>query len=68
MGSAADELDRLSWGCFGTGARRQYGLLLGGDAGRRIVQGVDEHLLAQGVKRPDRLAAVQVPGGGRTIR
>ena len=68
MGSAADELDRLSWGCFGTGARRQYGLLLGGDSGRRIVQGVDDDLLAQGVKRPDRLAAVQVPGGGRTLR
>lgn len=62
IGSAADELDRLSWGCFGAGARRRYGELLGGEAGRRIVQGVDDDLTAQGVKRPDLIAAVQVPG------
>jgi eukaryotic-like serine/threonine-protein kinase len=66
IGSAADELDRLSWGCFGSAARRRYGELLGGDAGRRIVQSVDDHLTAQGVKRPDKLASVQMPGFTRS--
>jgi hypothetical protein len=60
--TAADELNALGWGCFGTGARRQYGLLLGGDAGSRIVREVDASLVAQGVKRPDLLCAVQAPG------
>ena len=63
MGSAADELDRLGWGCFGDSARRLYGLLLGGEDGRRIARQVEDRLSSQGVKRPDRLAAVHVPGG-----
>jgi tetratricopeptide (TPR) repeat protein len=62
LGSAADELDRLSWGSFGTGARRRYGELLGGAAGRRVVQDVDDYLAGQGVKRPDLMAALQAPG------
>jgi serine/threonine protein kinase/predicted ATPase len=66
LGSVADELDRLSWGCFGAGARRRYGELLGGEAGRRIVQSVDDALSAQGVKRPDLIAALQAPGFARS--
>ena len=42
---AADELDALGWGCFGAGARRQYGELIGGEEGRRIVKDVDEQLM-----------------------
>ena len=60
--TAADELDRLGWGCFGTAARRQYGELVGGETGARIVRDVDDYLRLQGVKRPDRIAALQAPG------
>jgi hypothetical protein len=59
---AGDELTTLGWGCFGIAARRQHGLLLGGTTGRRMVDDVDADLLGQGVKRPDRLCAVQIPG------
>jgi hypothetical protein len=60
--TAADELDRLGWGCFGTAARRQYGELIGGEAGGAIVRDVDAYLRLQGVKRPDLIAALQAPG------
>ncbi len=62
--AGADELDALGWGAFGAGARRQYGRLVGGERGRAIVEAVDARLLAQGVKRPDRLARLQAPGFG----
>ncbi|MGH9382814.1 MAG: serine/threonine-protein kinase PknK [Vicinamibacterales bacterium] len=62
IGSAANELDTLGWGGFGAAARRRHGQLLGGDTGRRIVQSVDDLLMAEGVKRPDKLSAVHVPG------
>lgn len=63
LGAAAPELDRLTWVCFGASARRRLGELTGGDEGRALVAGVDEHLRAQGVVNPRRLTAVQVPGG-----
>jgi len=62
IGSAANELDQLGWGGFGASARRRHGQLLGGETGRRIVESVDERWRAEGVKRPDQLAAVHVPG------
>jgi hypothetical protein len=62
LGQAVRQLDACGWGCFGAAARRQYGMLLGGGAGDRIVSDVDEYLTGQEVKRPDRLCAVQAPG------
>jgi eukaryotic-like serine/threonine-protein kinase len=62
IGSAANELDALGWGGFGAAARRRHGQLLGGETGQKIVQGVDDRWLAEGVKRPDKLAAVHAPG------
>ena len=62
---AADRLDALEWGCFGMAARRRHGELEAGDAGRRIVKEADEYLLAQGVVRPDRMSALQIPGFSR---
>jgi serine/threonine protein kinase len=59
---AGEELTTLGWGCFGIAARRQHGQLLGGTIGRRLVDDIDADLLRQGVKRPDRLCAVQIPG------
>jgi hypothetical protein len=61
-GSAANELDALGWGGFGAAARRRHGELIGGEAGRRIVREVDDRLAAEGVKRPDKLSAVNAPG------
>jgi hypothetical protein len=63
---AADELDALGWGCFGAGARRQYGRLLGGESGAKIVTEVDAWLRSQGVKKPEVLANLQVPGFARS--
>jgi hypothetical protein len=62
LGTAADDLDALGWGCFGSAARRRRGELLGGEAGQRIVRAVDQELAAQGVKRPDILCSVNAPG------
>jgi hypothetical protein len=62
LGHAIEALQTLGWGCVGTAARRQYGVLLGGPEGARIVDTVDEYLAGQQVKRPDRLSAVHAPG------
>jgi hypothetical protein len=60
LGTAGDELTRLGWGCFGTAARRRHAQLEA--EGRPAVAAIDAELVAQGVKRPDRLCAVQLPG------
>ena len=62
---SAGRLDALGWGCFGVAARRRQGELEGGDAGNKIVNDVDDYLGAQGVKRPDRMTALQLPGFSR---
>jgi hypothetical protein len=62
LASAGEELTNLGWGCFGVPARRQHGRLLEGSTGGRIVGEVDTYLRQQGVKQPDRLCAVQIPG------
>ncbi len=62
---AADALDALGWGCFGAGARRQHGRLIRGEAGAAIVAQVDALMRSQGVKKPDVLANLQVPGFAR---
>ncbi len=44
--------------------RRARGVLLGGDEGAALVRTADEFNTGQGVRRPDRVAAVFVPGFG----
>jgi serine/threonine protein kinase len=43
-------------------ARRRKGELLGGDEGRRLVEGADAAMRAQGIARPDRWTAMIAPG------
>jgi len=62
---SASRLDALGWGCFGVAARRRLGELEGGDAGNKTVNDVDDYLRAQGVRRPDRMTALQLPGFSR---
>jgi hypothetical protein len=44
--------------------RRQLGRFLGGDTGQALVRAADEAMAAQGVRRPDRVAKMLVPGFG----
>jgi hypothetical protein len=48
---------------FAAAARRQLGLLLGGDEGRTLVAGADAGMAGQQVVRPERMAALLVPLG-----
>jgi eukaryotic-like serine/threonine-protein kinase len=50
---------------FAAAARRQRGLLLGGDEGRRLREEADVELRGEGVVRVERMAEVMVPGFGR---
>ena len=42
--------------------RRQRGLLLGGEEGKRLISTADEFMQSQGIVRPDRIADMLVPG------
>lgn len=44
--------------------RRKLGGLLGGDGGRALVREADQAMEAQGIERPERVAAMLVPGFG----
>jgi hypothetical protein len=59
---AADTLDALSWGGFSVAARRQYGVMLGGESGAALVAEIDRQLTTQGVKNPARFISVHAPG------
>jgi hypothetical protein len=43
-------------------ARRRRGQLLGGDAGRRLVEEADAWMSGQAIRRPDRMADLLAPG------
>ena len=43
-------------------ARHRLGLLLGGDEGRRTAAGATAELTAQGIRNPERWAAIHLPG------
>jgi hypothetical protein len=43
-------------------ARRQLGVLVGGDEGDALVSRGDAFMRQQGIVRPDRFAAMLVPG------
>jgi tetratricopeptide (TPR) repeat protein len=44
--------------------RRQLGRLLGGDEGKALVREADDAMEAEGIRRPERIAAMLVPGFG----
>lgn len=59
---AIEACDAVDMALHATAARRRLGALLGGDEGRALVTAADASLERQGVKRPDRFAAMLAPG------
>jgi hypothetical protein len=49
---------------YAAAARRQLGILRGGDEGAELVHEADEFFRGQGVLRADRFAAMLAPGFG----
>jgi tetratricopeptide (TPR) repeat protein len=61
-GEAAAALDAVPLGVFAAAARRRQGELLGGDAGRALVEAADAWMRDRQVHDPARLAAAFAPG------
>lgn len=59
---AAKAFGQGGFALYAAATRRQLGLLLDGDEGRRLVAEADETLKREGILRPDRLAATLAPG------
>jgi hypothetical protein len=55
-------LDTLRVGLHAAAARRQLGLLLGGEAGRDLARQAGDWMTAQGIRNPARMAATLLPG------
>ena len=62
LGKAAAHCETLGRGQFGYPARRQQGLLMGGDEGRQIVALAESSMIQQGIRNPERWTALHVPG------
>jgi hypothetical protein len=63
--SAIERAEAAQMGGYARAARRQLGLLLGGDEGRGLVVSAQESMKAQGVVDPERFASTLVPGRWR---
>ena len=48
---------------FTAAARRARGMLVGGDDGRALVEEADDWMIRQRIRKPDRIAAMLLPGG-----
>jgi serine/threonine protein kinase len=59
---AAGRCDAVDMGICAQAARRFLGKLLGGDEGKRLVAEADAWMANQKIRRPDRMAALLVPG------
>jgi len=63
--AAEKAFDALKMALYAAAARRQRGLLLGGDEGRALVESAETAMMARGVKSPAKLAALYVAGFAR---
>ena len=54
-------LDALEMSAYASAARRRRGLLVGGEEGRALVVKADQHLVENGVRNPERFAAIYAP-------
>jgi hypothetical protein len=63
--AAEKGFDALKMALYAAAARRQRGVMLGGDEGRALVESADAAMAARGVKSPAKLAAMYVPGFAR---
>jgi hypothetical protein len=59
---AARLFDETNLALFAAVARLRLGALLGGKEGASLVAEADEWMLAEGVRRPERIAAMMAPG------
>ena len=62
IANAKEELWATDREMYAAAARRQRGQLLGGDEGQVLVQGADEFMTSQNVRKPSHIAAMLVPG------
>ena len=60
--AAEGHLERSDMGLYLWAARRQRGVLTGGDAGRELIDAADGHWAAEGIASPERFAAMLIPG------
>ncbi|MEJ7813168.1 MAG: AAA family ATPase, partial [Gemmatimonadaceae bacterium] len=64
LATAAEGFDAAHMALYAAVSRRQWGQLLGGDQGRQLTANADAFMRAQGIERPERIAAVLAPGFG----
>jgi hypothetical protein len=60
--AAARRCERAGMAAYAAAARRVAGALVGGDAGRRLVDDADGWMAGQGIRDPRRMTAVLAPG------
>jgi eukaryotic-like serine/threonine-protein kinase len=63
LGLAEQGLTAADMALHAAVARRRRGALMGGDAGRVLVAAADAMMAAQGIRNPERMAAMLAPGG-----
>ncbi len=62
LAEAVAGFERADMGLYATATRRRLGERLGGAEGRELVAQADAWMAGQGVRKPDRMAAVFAPG------
>ncbi|MFO0877444.1 MAG: protein kinase [Gemmataceae bacterium] len=65
LNTAEEDLLGSDMHLYAAAARRQRGSLLGGDQGADLVSSADAFMHEQGILRPDRIAAMLIPGFAR---
>jgi serine/threonine protein kinase len=65
LGEAVFGFDRFHMNLYAAAARRRLGELLGGAAGRALIEDADRFFAGQNVKNPSRMVALIVPAFGR---
>jgi len=63
-GRAAEACDATGMHFNAASARRRRGQVQGGDEGRALVEAADAWMTGQGIRRPERMAAMSTPGFG----
>ena len=62
---AITALDAADMALHAASARRRLGQLLGGDEGRALVDKAETWMVGQGIRNPERMTNLFVPGGDR---
>ena len=66
--AAEKELDAADMALHATVARRRRGELAGGDDGRALIEAADAWMAGQGIRNPERMAAMLAPGAWARAR